>query len=88
MNVFYYSHCDSDRVFLTLKYTQTFTPSGGVPIQEINTKERRRRRTALYKSKPISATHDVPRLPSYGMYVSQLIRFARVCSHVGLVINV
>ena len=25
---------------------------------------------------------DVPRRPSYGMYISQLIRFARVCSHV------
>ena len=26
---------------------------------------------------------DVPRSPSYGVYISQLIRFARVCSHVG-----
>ena len=26
---------------------------------------------------------DVPRHPSYGVYISQLIRFARVCSHVG-----
>ena len=25
---------------------------------------------------------DVPRCPSYGVYTSQLIRFARVCSHV------
>ena len=25
---------------------------------------------------------DVPRLPWYGVYISQLIRFARVCSHV------
>ena len=25
---------------------------------------------------------DVPRRPSYGVYVSQLIRFARVCCHV------
>ena len=25
---------------------------------------------------------DVPHRPSYGVYVSQLIRFARVCSHV------
>ena len=25
---------------------------------------------------------DVPRRPSYGAYISQLIRFARVCSHV------
>ena len=25
---------------------------------------------------------DVPRRPSYGLYISQLIRFARVCSHV------
>ena len=25
---------------------------------------------------------DVPRPPSYGVYISQLIRFARVCSHV------
>ena len=25
---------------------------------------------------------DVPRRPSYGIYISQLIRFARVCSHV------
>ena len=25
---------------------------------------------------------DVPRCPSYGVYISQVIRFARVCSHV------
>ena len=25
---------------------------------------------------------DVPRLPSYGVFISQLIRFARVCGHV------
>ena len=25
---------------------------------------------------------NVPRRPSYGIYISQLIRFARVCSHV------
>ena len=25
---------------------------------------------------------DVPPRPSYGVYISQLIRFARVCSHV------
>ena len=25
---------------------------------------------------------DVPRRPSYGVYISQLIRLARVCSHV------
>ena len=25
---------------------------------------------------------DVPRRPSYGLYISQLIRFARVCHHV------
>ena len=25
---------------------------------------------------------DVPRRPSYGVYISQIIRFARVCSHV------
>ena len=25
---------------------------------------------------------DVPRRPAYGVYISQLIRFARVCSHV------
>ena len=25
---------------------------------------------------------DVPRHPSYGVYISQLIRFAKVCSHV------
>ena len=25
---------------------------------------------------------EVPRRPSYGVYISQLIRFARVCSHV------
>ena len=25
---------------------------------------------------------DVPRRPSYGVYISKLIRFARVCSHV------
>ena len=26
--------------------------------------------------------HFVPRRPSYGVYISQLIRFVRVCSHV------
>ena len=26
---------------------------------------------------------DIPRSPSYGVYISQLIRFARVCSYVG-----
>ena len=25
---------------------------------------------------------DVPHRPSYGVYISQLIRFARVCTHV------
>ena len=25
---------------------------------------------------------DVPRAPSYGVYISQLIRFARICSNV------
>ena len=25
---------------------------------------------------------DVPRSPSYGVYISQLIRFARLCSNV------
>ena len=25
---------------------------------------------------------DVPRRPSYGVYISQLIGFARVCNHV------
>ena len=25
---------------------------------------------------------DVPRRPSFGVYISQLIRFARLCSHV------
>ena len=25
---------------------------------------------------------DIPRRPSYGVYISQLIRFARVCNHV------
>ena len=25
---------------------------------------------------------DLPRSPSYGVYISQLIRFARVCSNV------
>ena len=25
---------------------------------------------------------DVPRRPSYGVYISQLIRFVRVCDHV------
>ena len=25
---------------------------------------------------------DVPRRPAYGVYIAQLIRFARVCSHV------
>ena len=28
---------------------------------------------------------DVPRRPSYGVYISQLIRIARVCSHVDFV---
>ena len=28
------------------------------------------------------ADGDVPRPPSYGVYISQLIKFARVCSHV------
>ena len=31
---------------------------------------------------------DVPRRPSYGVYISQLIRFARVCSHVEVLILV
>ena len=26
---------------------------------------------------------DVPRFPSYNVYIPQLIRFARVCSNVG-----
>ena len=26
---------------------------------------------------------DVPRRPPYGVYISQFIRFARVCTHVG-----
>ena len=30
---------------------------------------------------------DVPRSPSYGVYISQLIRFARVCSNVDDFIN-
>ena len=30
---------------------------------------------------------DVPRSPSYSVYISQLIRFARVCSDVGDFIN-
>ena len=30
---------------------------------------------------------DVPRSPSYGVYILQLIRFARVCSHVNDFIN-
>ena len=30
---------------------------------------------------------DVPRFPSYGVYISQLIRFARVCSNVDDFIN-
>ena len=30
---------------------------------------------------------DVPRRPSYGVYISQLIRFARVCSHSQYVCN-
>ena len=25
---------------------------------------------------------DVPRNPSYGLYISKLIRFSRVCNHV------
>ena len=29
---------------------------------------------------------DVPRRPSNGVYISQLIRFARVCSHVTLML--
>ena len=31
---------------------------------------------------PFFLDGDVPRRPSYGVYISQLIRFARVCSHV------
>ena len=34
----------------------------------------------LYGKCPILG--DIPRAPSYGIYVSQLIRFARVSSHV------
>ena len=30
---------------------------------------------------------DVPRSPSYGVYISQLIRFARVCSNVDYLNN-
>ena len=30
---------------------------------------------------------DFPRSPSYGIYISQLIHFARVCSNVGDVNN-
>ena len=30
----------------------------------------------------ISLDGDVPRSPSYGVYISQFIRFARLCSHV------
>ena len=25
---------------------------------------------------------DVPRIPSYGVYILQLFRFSRICSHV------
>ena len=32
--------------------------------------------------KKVSPYACVPRRPSYGVYISQLIRFARVCSHV------
>ena len=31
---------------------------------------------------------DVPRRPSYGIYISKLIRYARVCSHVYTLENV
>ena len=30
---------------------------------------------------------DVPRSPSYVVYISQLIRFARVCSHVSILVS-
>ena len=31
---------------------------------------------------PLSCCRYVPRRPPYGVYTSQLIRFARMCSHV------
>ena len=31
---------------------------------------------------PLFLDGDVPRRPSYGVYISQFIRFERVCSHV------
>ena len=30
---------------------------------------------------PLLLDGDVPRRPSYGVYISQIIRIARVCSH-------
>ena len=35
------------------------------------------------KSNDFDFDGDVPRFPSYGVYISQLIRFARVCSNIG-----
>ena len=36
----------------------------------------------MYFSMDYTSDLDVPRPPSYGVYISQLIRFARVCSNV------
>ena len=36
----------------------------------------------LVGSEPVFLDGDVPRSPSYGVYISQLIRFARGCSNV------
>ena len=36
----------------------------------------------LFVNFPLFLDGDVPRHPSYGVYISQLIRSARVCSHV------
>ena len=35
-----------------------------------------------YIQEPVFRDGDVPRSHSYGVYISQLIRFARVCSNV------
>ena len=38
--------------------------------------------STLYTTLPHNLIKDVPRSTSYGVYISQLIRFARVSSHV------
>ena len=38
----------------------------------------------LFRNSKFPIDGDVPRSPSYGVYISQLIWFARVCSNVGV----